>query len=135
VDLFSKDRAERLPLHMKYNYTIPLISGVESPFGSIYKCSPTELKTVRVYLDKNLRKGYIWNSQSQCAAPIVFAKKKDDILRICVDYRRLNKLTRKNRYSLPLIEETLDRLSRATKFSKFDVRDGYNCLRTAKGEE
>jgi hypothetical protein len=90
---------------------------------------------VRVYLDENIQKGYIQNSQSPCAAPIVFVKKKNGTLRICVDYKGLNKLTRKNRYPLPLIGEALDRLSRATKFSKFDVQDGYNCPRMTEGEE
>ena len=101
----------------------------------IYKCSPAELEATREYIEKNLRKGFLKHSQSPCGSPIVFARKKDGTLRICVDYRGLNKLTIKNRYPLPLIGELLERISTAKRFTKLDVRDGYNRLRMAEGEE
>ena len=135
ADLFSKKKADELPPHQPYDHTIPLESGKAPPFGPIYKLSPLELEAVRVYVKENLRKGFIRHSQSPCGAPIVFAKKKDGTLRLCVDYRGLNKITVKNRYPLPLIGELLERVSQAKYFSKFDVRDGYNRLRMAPGEE
>jgi hypothetical protein len=135
ADLFSKKGADKLPPHQRYDHTIPLQPGSTPHFGPIYKLSPVELETLRKYIDENLKKGFIKNSQSPYGAPIVFAKKKDGSLRLCVDYRGLNKLTIKNRYPLPLIGELLDRISKATIFSKFDIRDGYNRLRMAEGEE
>jgi hypothetical protein len=68
-------------------------------------------------------------------APILFAKKKDSSLRLCVDYRGLNKITRKNRYPLPLIGDLLDRLKEAKVFTKLDLRAGYNNIRIAEGHE
>ena len=90
---------------------------------------------VRTYITENLREGFIRRSQSPCGAPIVFTKKVDRTLRLCVDYRGLNKITIKNRYPLQLIGKLLERISRAKYFTKFDVRDGYNQLRIASGEE
>jgi len=133
--LFSKKEADKLPMHHSYDHTIPLEPGKAPPFGPIYKCSPAELEATREYIETNLRKGFIRHSQSPCGAPIVFTKKKDGTLRLCVDYRVLNKLTVKNRYPLPLIGELLERISTAKYFTKFDVRDGYNRLRMAPGEE
>jgi len=135
ADLFSKWEADKLPPHRSYDHTIPLEPGKAPPFGPIYKLSPAELETVRTYITENLRKGFIRHSQSPCGAPIVFAKKADGTLRLCMDYRGLNKITIKNRYPLPLIGELLERISKAKYFTKFDVRDGYNRLRIASGEE
>ena len=97
--------------------------------------SPVELETLKTYVDDYLDKGFIRPSQSPCGAPILFVKKADGSLRLCVDYRGLNKITKKNRYPLPLIGEMLDRISRAKIFTKFDVRDGYHRLRMKDGEE
>src|SRR5690606_10294399 len=68
-------------------------------------------------------------------APILFAKKKDGSLRLCVDYRALNKITIKNRYALPLIPELLDRIRGAKYFTKLDLRGAYNLVRIKEGEE
>ena len=97
--------------------------------------SPAELAEVSKYVKENLKKGFIRYSQSEYGAPIVFAKKKDGSLHICINYQGLNKLTLKNRYPLPLIGELLDRISRATVLSKFDIHDGYNRLQMASCEE
>jgi hypothetical protein len=135
ADLFSKKESDKLPPHRSYDHQIPLEPGSTPPFGTIYKMSPVELEAARKYIEENLRKGFIRNSQSPCSAPIVFARKSDGSLRLCVDYRGLNKLTIKNRYPLPLIGELLERMNNAKYFTKFDVRDGYNRLRMAPGEE
>src|SRR6202165_3009498 len=131
AELFSKREAEKLPPHRPYDHEIPLIPGAKPPFGTIYSMSPTELETLRKYVEKNLAKGFLRHSQSPCGAPVLFVKKSDGTLRLCVDYRGLNKITIKNCYPLPLIAELLDRISRAKYFTKFDVRDGYNRLRVA----
>ena len=135
ADLFSKKKADELPAHGPYDHKIPLVEGATPHWGPIYKLSPLELEALSKYIEEHLGKGFIRHSQSPYGAPIVFARKKDGTLRICVDYRGLNKLTIKNRYPLPLIGELLDRISRAKVFTKFDVRDGYNRLRMAPGEE
>ena len=120
ADLFKKE-AEKLPPHRTYDHTIPLEPGAVPPFRPIYKCSPVELEATREYIEKNLRKEFLKHSQSPCRAPIVFAREKDGTLRLCVDYRGLNKLTIKNRYPLPLIGELLERISTAKRFTKLDV--------------
>jgi hypothetical protein len=119
--LFSKNEADKMPPHKSYDHKINLMPGMEFPFGPIYKLSPIELETLHDYVEENLKKGFIRHFQSQCAAPIVFVKKKDGSLRICMDYRGLNKITVKNRYPLPLIGEMLDCISHTKYFTKFDV--------------
>ena len=135
ADLFSKKEADMLPPHRPYDHQIPLEPGTTPPFSSIYFMSPTKLEVLRKYIDENLKKGFIRHSQSSCGAPILFVKKADGTLRLCVDYRALNKIITKNHYPLPLIGELLDHISRAKYFTKFDVRDGYHRLRMATGEE
>jgi len=86
---------------------IPLEPGKAPPFDPIYQLSLAELEVVRTYITENLRKGFICHLQSPCGAPIVFVKKTDGTLRLCIDYWGLNKITIKNRYPLPLIGELL----------------------------
>ena len=135
LDVFSKERADTLPPHRPFDHTIPIEEGKTPPFGPIYSLSETELKALKDYLEENLKKGFIQPSESPAAAPILFVKKKDGSLRLCVDYRGLNKITIKNRYPLPLIAELLDRLRQAKYYTKIDLRGAYNLLRIAKGEE
>ena len=86
-------------------------------------------------MDENLSKGFIRAYSSPAGAPILFVKKSDGSLRLCVDYRGLNAGTIKNRYPLPLIRETLMRLSKARYYTALDVRGAYNLLRVAEGDE
>lgn len=90
---------------------------------------------MREYLHTNLSKGYIRPSRSPAGAPILFAKKKDGTLRLCVDYRGLNALTVKNRHPLPLIQESLDQLAAGQYFTKLDMRDAYYRIRIKAGDE
>lgn len=113
LDVFSKKGADTLPEHRPFDHTIPLEEGKTPPFGPIYSLSDTELKVLREYLDENLGKEFITHSESPAAAPILFVKKKDGSLRLCVDYRGLNKITTKNRYPLPLIPGLIDQLRHA----------------------
>ena len=76
-----------------------------------------ELAALKAYIETNLENGFIQRSSSPAAAPILFLKKKDGSLRLCVDYRALNSITVKNRYPLPLISEILDRVRGATIFT------------------
>jgi hypothetical protein len=135
ADVFDKQQAEVLPQHGNYDHAIPLEEGTIPPMGPIYSLSETELKILREYIQDNLSKGFIQSSRSPAGAPILFVKKKDGTLRLCVDYRGLNKITRKNRYPLPLISNLLDRLRTANYFSKIDLRGAYNLVRIAPGDE
>ena len=125
--MFSKASSEVLPEHRAFDHRIPLEEGKQPPFGPIYQLSTPQLETLRAYIDdQNLKNGFIVPSQSPAAAPILFVRKKDGSLRLCVDYRGLNKITIKNRYPLPLIGELLDRLREARIFTKIDLRNAYN---------
>lgn len=132
---FSKHRADTLPPHRAYDLTIDTEEGKQPPFGPIYSLSEVELKALREWLDENLSKGFIRASQSPAGSPILFVKKKDGSLRLCVDYRALNNITIKNRYPLPLIPEALDRLRSGKIFTKLDLRGAYNLVRIKEGHE
>ena len=88
-----------------------------------------ELAELKVQLQELLDKGFIRPSNSPWGAPVLFVKKKDDTLRLCINYRQLNKVTVKNRYPLPRIDDLFDQLKGARVFSKIDLRSGYHQLR------
>lgn len=132
---FSKKKADTLPPHRPYDLSIDLEPGKTPPFGPLYSLSELELKALREWLDENLSKGFIRASQSPAGAPILFVKKKDGGLRLCVDYRALNNITIKNRYPLPLIPEALDRLRHAKIYTKLDLKGAYNLVRVKEGDE
>lgn len=135
LDVFEKKNADTLPEHRPYDCTIDLEPGTEPPFGPIYKLSQTELTALREYIDENLAKNFIQHSKSPAGAPILFVKKKDGSLRMCIDYRGLNKITIKNRYPLPLISGLIDQLGKARIYTKIDLRGAYNLVRIKKGDE
>ena len=117
-DVFNKDKASRLLEHRPYDCPIDLQSGKDPPWGPIYSLSPVELlKVLRDYIDENLATGFIRHSKSPTGAPIFSVKKKDESLRLVIDYRGLNKITIRNRYALPLITTLLERLSGAKYFT------------------
>ncbi|KAL0544078.1 hypothetical protein IC582_019189 [Cucumis melo] len=96
--------------------------------------TPAELKELKVQLQELLDKGFIRPSVSPWGAPVLFVKKKDGSMRLCIDYRELNKVTVKNRYPLPRIDDLFDQLQGATVFSKIDLRSGYHQLRIKEGD-
>ena len=85
-----------------------------------------ELKELQIQLEELLKKGYIRPSVSLWGAPILFVRKKDGTLRLCIDFRQLNKATMKNRYPLPRIDDLFDQLRGAKILSKIDLRSGYH---------
>ncbi|KAK1912882.1 hypothetical protein P3342_004818 [Pyrenophora teres f. teres] len=126
---------QALPKHQPWDHKIVLQEGKKPTFDPIYGLSEKELSTLRDYIKTSLAKKYIRPSQSPAGYPIMFVPKKDGKLRLCVDYRKLNDITIKNRYPLPNITELRDRLSRAKIFTALDLRDRYHLIRIAKGEE
>ena len=91
--------------------------------------APVELKELKLQLQELLEKRFIRPSVSPWGAPVLFVKKNDGTLRLCIDYRQLNKLTIKNKYLLPRIDDLFDQLKGASIFSKIDLRSGYHRLR------
>jgi len=100
VEVFSKDNVETLPPHRSTDHAIDLEPGYNLPYGRIYNLSEFKLRTLKAYIEANLANGFIQRPSSPAAAPILFAKKQDGGLRLCVDYRALNLATVKNRYPL-----------------------------------
>ena len=106
--VFSKEKANELPVSSPYDYEIKLEEDYQPPYSLIYPLSTPELQVLREYLHNNLAKRFIQYSTSSTSTPILFVKKKDGSLQLCINYCRLNLLTKKNWYPLPLIGETLD---------------------------
>ena len=94
-----------------------------------YRMAPSELKELKEQLQDLLSKGFIRPSVSPWGAPVLFVKKKDGSMRMCIDYRQLNKVTIRNKYPIPRIDDLFDQLQGASVFSKIDLRSGYHQLK------
>ena len=101
----------------------------------MYRTSPTKLAEVRRQLDEFLSKGWIRPSTSPYGAPVLFVRKKDGSLRMCIDYRALNKQTRLDKYPLPRIDDLLDRLCEAKVLSSINLHMGYYQIPMERGHE
>ncbi|KAL4016708.1 hypothetical protein IC575_024365 [Cucumis melo] len=123
-----------LPPHREVEFAIELESGTIPISRAPYRTAPAELKELKVQLQELLDKGFIRPSVSPWGALVLFVKKKDGSMRLCIDYRELNKVTVKNRYPLPRIDDLFDQLQGATVFSKIDLRSGYHQLRIKDGD-
>ncbi|KAA0043122.1 ty3-gypsy retrotransposon protein [Cucumis melo var. makuwa] len=127
-DVFLKE-LPGLPPHREIEFAIELESGTVLISRARYRMAPVELKKLKVQLQELLDKGFIRSSVSPWGAPFLFVKKKDGSMRLCIDYRELNKVTVKNKYPLSRIDDLFDQLQGATVFFKIDVRSGYHQLR------
>ncbi|KAL0543937.1 hypothetical protein IC582_019043 [Cucumis melo] len=114
---------------MEIDFAIELEPGTAPISRAPYRMALAELKELKVQLQELLDKGFIRLSVSPWGAPVLFVKKKDGSMRLCIDYRELNKVTIKNRYPLPMIDDFFDQLQGTTIFSKIDLRSGYHQLR------
>lgn len=136
ADVFLEKRSERLPEHRLWDHAIDIVPEAQTEIHSkVYPLPVNEQGELDRFLDENLAKGYIVASKSPMASPVFFIKKKDGKLRLIQDYRKLNEITVKNRYPLPLISELVDKLRGAKYFTKFDVRWGYHNVRIKEGDE
>lgn len=131
-EVFPVELPKGLPPHRLVDHTIELMPNTATPYKASYRMSPLELQEVKKQIDELLNQGYIQPSKSPYGSPVLFVKKKEGTLRMCVDYRALNKITIKNKYPLPRIDELLDRLTGAKYFSKIDLRSGYHQVRIAE---
>jgi hypothetical protein len=134
-EAFQPKLANHLPQRRAWDHKIEITPGKEPPYMKNRPFSPKELLVVRKWLDDNLSKGFIRESRSRSAAPLLLASKPGGGVRICQDYRGLNNVTIKNRYPLPLIRETLDALCNAKVYTKLDIIAAFNKLRIAEGHE
>ncbi len=124
MEVFPDDLPYGVPKR-SIHHKIMLLPHSQPVAKSQYRLSPSELEEVRKQIEYLLSKGLIAPSASPWSAPILFAPKADGTLRMCIDYRGLNKLTVKDRYPLPRTDELLDRVSHAKIFTKLDLRSGY----------
>nr|GEU97107.1 hypothetical protein [Tanacetum cinerariifolium] len=110
-------------------FRIDLVPGANSVAKSPYRLAPSEMQELFGQPQELQDKGFIRPSHSPWGAPVLFVKKKDGSFRMCIDYMELNKITIKNRYPLPMINDLFDQLQRTYYFSKIDLRSGYHQLR------
>jgi hypothetical protein len=115
LNVFFKKKADVLSSHRKHDHRIELEKDHESDheYASLYNLSENELQLIKKYFKKHLNKNFIESSTISYASLILFVKKSDEEFRFCVNYRKLNAITKKNRYSISLIAETIARLFKA----------------------
>ncbi len=135
IDVFNEQNCKKLPPHRDYDCEIKLKENSSLFYGPLYSLNEVEREELKRYLKENLEKGFIRKSTSPAGAPILFVKKKDGSLRLCVDYRKLNEMTIRNSYPLPLISDLLDRVKGAKIFTKLDLKSAYNLVRIKEGDE
>lgn len=128
VDVFPED-LPGLPFDREIEFAIDLVPETAPISMAPYRMAPAELKELKLQLQELLEKGFIRPSVSPWGAPVLFVKKKDGSMRLCIDYRQLNKVTVRNKYPLPRIDDLFDQLQGAKVFSKIDLRSGYHQLK------
>ena len=136
LQAFEKGEKTSLPPHRPgIDQEINMEEGKGLAEQKIYLVGAEELGIVQEYIRKNEARGWIREAFTDGGSPIMFVKKKDSSLRLCVDYWALNKVSKKDRYPLPLIGEAQDRLHTAKYFTKLDMKEAYHNVRIKKGDE
>ena len=123
-----------IPHEREVDLAIEIVPGTVPMSRAPYRMAPTGLKELKSQLQELFDKGFIRLSVSPWGVPVLFVKKKDGTLRMCIDYRQINKVTVKNKYPLSRIEDLFDQLKGAGVFSKIDLRSGYYQLRVKEGD-
>ena len=132
-DVFP-DELPGLPLDRDVDFVIELHPGSLPISMTSHKMAPAELQKLKVQLQELLDKGFIRPSTSPWGGPVLFVKKRDKTLRLCIDYRQLNRATIKNRYPLPQIDDLFDQLRGTWVYDKIDLRTGYHQLRVREAD-
>jgi hypothetical protein len=133
-DVFDKKAFNTFASHRFYDHKIVLKKNAILEYTSLYKMFEEELKIVKKYLENNLEKEFIIASRSSFVSSVMFMKKADELLKFCVDYKKLNQLIKKNRYSLSLTDEILTHLEKTKYFIKLDIRQVFHRIRIADVE-
>ncbi|KAA3487309.1 DNA/RNA polymerases superfamily protein [Gossypium australe] len=123
-DVFPEELLGLAPIR-EVEFGIDLLPGTKPILIAPYRMAPTELKELKSQLQELTDRGFARPSFSPWGAPVLFVKNKDGTMRMCIDYRQLNKVTIKNKYLLPRIDDLFDQLKGATVFSKIDLRSRY----------
>ena len=124
-----RDDLPGLPPDIEIDFQIELAPGTEPISRAPYRMAPVELKELKVQIEEMVNKGFVRPRTSPWGALVLFVNKKDGSMRLCIDYRELNKVTIHNQYPLPRIDDLFDQLQGAKVFSKIDLRSGYHQLR------
>src|SRR5258707_1543506 len=134
-NVFSDTKANMLPPHQPYDLQISLGEGA-NPFHSlIYSLSPLELMALREFLEEHTWNGFIHPTKSPWGSPVLFVKKKDGSLHLCVNFHALNKVTEKDHYPLPLITDLLNTPGPTRIYMKIDLKHAYHLVCIAEGDE
>ena len=129
ADVFPDKLPLGLPVTRETDHTIDLVEGARPPAHRVYRLSPAEDAELKKQLDAYLQAGQIEPARSPFGAGVLFARKKDGTMRMCIDYRALNNITQKDKYPLPRIDEMLDNMAGAEFFTKLDLQQGYHQIR------
>ena len=136
LDVFTKKTSDEVSQHLKYNHKIKLVNGSKDHGQAALRgMSKPQLEFVKKFLEEYLKKKFIEASRAPCSLLILLAKKPGRKICFCVDYRRLNELTKKDAYPIPLIAETLTQLKGAKVFTKIDIRQVFHKLRMSASSE
>ena len=135
ADIFSKTKAEVLPLYHPYDLKINLEEGTQPPVGSIYSLLASEQEVLKKSIEENLNMGFIQPTSSPHNVPVLFIKKKDGLLCLCVDFCGLNYISKKNHYPLLLISNLLNSPCKARVYSKIDLCHAYHLVCITDGDE
>src|SRR6266446_10734249 len=136
-DVFSGEKVGTLTPHRPHDLQINVEEGVKPVHGPIYSLSPPELAALQEFLKEHTKSGFICPSKSPWGSPVLFVKKKDGSLCLCVDFCTLNRVTEKDHYPLPLISDLLNLNSPAPTriYSKIDLKHTYHLVCIAEGDE
>src|SRR5260370_42251680 len=134
-NIFSEEKAGTLTPHRPYDLQINVKEGAKPVHGPIYSLSPPELAALQEFLKEHTRSGFIHPSKSPWGSPILFVKKKDGSLHLCMDFCTLNRVTEKDCYPLPLILDLLMSPAPARIYSKIDLKHAYHLVHITKGDK
>jgi len=129
LDVFDRAQSNKLPSHRFYDHKIELISDSTSSRCRAYRMFSVKLLKIKKYLNENLSKRFITSSQALYFSPVLFALKANEDLRFCVNYRKLNVISKRNRYSLPLIDEVIEKIVSCKHLTRLNIISAFNKLR------